>query len=129
LIMYASIISMIINIILCFLLIKPYGIAGAAISTSIASACSVVILSISIGKVLKNKTTASMNFSLFMIKAAAASFISLTVSKLFLHYVPDSKLSIMLSIGLGALIYLLIAYLLRIEEFQQIILLLRKRKD
>jgi putative peptidoglycan lipid II flippase len=129
LIMYASIFSMIINVILCFLLIRPLGIAGAALSTSISSACTVAILSLSLIKFLRGKASSSMHFSLFIVKTGLASLISLYLSKLCLHFVSDSKITILLAIGFGALLYLIITYILRIDEFQQVLLLIRKRKD
>ena len=129
LITYASILSMIINVILCFILIDRIGIAGAALSTSIATFVSVVTLFIFLKKFMKDKSSLSFTFGLFVIKCTIASFISLLISKYCLQLLDHSKGFIIVSIVIGAIIYLVITYLLKIQELKEVITFFRRKEQ
>ncbi|KPU54275.1 MULTISPECIES: murein biosynthesis integral membrane protein MurJ [Bacillus] len=129
-IMYASIFSMIINVILCIILVNKMGLAGAALSTSIASASTVIILLWMFQKFMKEKEAVNLYYGGFLFKCIVASFISLFTSKLMLHFTHDTKLLILLAIAIGAIVYLLVTYMLKIKELQQLLsLFLGKRND
>lgn len=129
-IMYASIISMIINVILCIILVNQIGLAGAALSTSIASLCTVLMLLWMLKKFMKEKEQVDLRYGGFLFKCIVASFVSLYTSKLLLHFLHDTKLLILLAIAIGAIVYLLVTYTLKIKELQQLLsLFLGRRKD
>ncbi|MDM5190551.1 murein biosynthesis integral membrane protein MurJ [Bacillus sp. DX4.1] len=129
-IMYASIVSMIINVILCIILVPYIGLAGAALSTSIASASTVFMLLWMLQKCMKEKEQINLHYASFLLKCTVASFVSLYASKLLLHFSHDTKFLILLAITVGAIVYLLITYILKVKELQQLLsLFLGKRKD
>jgi len=101
--MIISIIALIINTILNYILIKKYGIVGSAIATSIASACAAIIMLYYIWK----------DFEVFihyktLLKIILAGTIIYFISPIF----PTGKIIFILSLSILFIFYLLLLYAL-----------------
>lgn len=120
--MINSSISVIINIILDLLFIKPFSYMGLAMATSISYMVTVVLMFFSLrkkvgsfnGKVVVTTFTKSLIASIIMSIVVVLSYNGLT-SILGLSFIGEG-ISITASILLGALIYVVIIKLLKVEE-------------
>lgn len=115
-------IAMIINIILNFILSKYLGIGGLALASSIAAIISSILLFISLRKKIGNYGMKKMLFVLM--KILSASLIMGFISKYVYNLLTTSinfTLSLFISILLGAIVYIVLICLMKIEEVRSIV--------
>ena len=133
--MINSSISLIINIVLNLILIKPLGHAGLALSTSISSILTAILLFFSLRK--KKGHFGGMRIVKTGLKSALGTAVMavvawFTYSKLF-GFLGAGLINEILSVGtaalLGAGIYLFIITLMKVEEVDLVFDLLKKGKN
>ena len=120
--MVNAVISLILNIILNLILSKYMGIGGLALATSISSIFCTGLLFISFRK--KVGPFGMRNITISFVKIVAVSAIMGAVAKLvffILSTYTNQNLSLVLSVGTGALIYFVIISFMRIEEVDMLI--------
>ncbi|SJZ88096.1 murein biosynthesis integral membrane protein MurJ [Garciella nitratireducens] len=118
--------SMVLNIILNLILSKILGIGGLALSTSISAIFSTILLFINLRK----------KVGPLGIKRFSITFIKIFISSLFMGIIAKSSynrllmmlednLSILISIGIGALVYAVIIYFMKIPEVDKMIQIIK----
>ena len=115
--MINSTIAVVVNIILNIVLSKYMGLSGLALATSIAATLAMILMFISFRKKLGSFGMKQILNS--FIKIVIASLIMGLIAKIsfkYLAYIVATNLSLMLSIAIGATVYLLIVYFSKIEE-------------
>jgi putative peptidoglycan lipid II flippase len=121
-------IAMVMNIILSIILSKFLGIGGLALATSISAIFCTVLLFISLRK--KIGSFGMKNITISFIKILCASLImgifSKTIYNLLLNSI-NANLSLILSIGIGALTYFVIIYFMKIEEVRIIVNVIKRK--
>ena len=127
-------ISLIINIVLNIVLIKPLGFIGLAISTSIASIITVILCFIT----LKKKTgyfggdkiikTILKSFVASIIMAVVVVFVYNNLYTILGIGTINEIVSVAISVILGATVYAVIIYILKIEEVRLIVDMINKVK-
>ncbi len=121
-------IAMVLNIILNIILSKFLGIGGLALATSISAIFCTMLLFISLRK--KIGPLGMKNITITFIKIACASLVMGMLAKLsynsLLSFI-NGNLSLLLSIGIGAVIYFIIIYFMKIEEVDTIVNTLKRK--
>ena len=125
--MINSSLALIINIILNFILIKPLGYAGLAISTSIASIITVILLFISLKK--KNGYFGGDKILKTGIKSLVSGIVMGVVTLTSYNFMYDlfgtgmieEIMALALAVIIGALIYIILIILFKVEEINLII--------
>lgn len=121
-------IAVVLNIVLNIILSKFLGIGGLALATSIAALFSTFLLFVSLRRKIGH--FGLKNLALSFIKIVIASFVMGVVAKLvyaaFLVKF-SANLSLIVSIGIGALVYFVIIYFMKIKEVEEILLLIKKQ--
>ena len=132
--MINSSLALIINIILNFILIKPFGYAGLAVSTSIASIITVILLFISLKK--KNgyfggdkilKTGIKSLFSGIIMGIATLASYNFIYAFLGTGMIKEI-IAVALSVMIGALIYGILIIIFKVEEITLIINFIKNNK-
>jgi putative peptidoglycan lipid II flippase len=121
-------ISLIINIVLNVILSRFLGIGGLALATSISVILCTVLLFISLRKKIGSFGMRSISISL--IKILCASLVMGLVAKLSFNYLISTisqNLSLLLSIGIGALIYFTIIYFMKIDDVDVIVNIIKRK--
>lgn len=124
-----SVIGVIINIILSIILIKYIGIAGVSIASAIAACITATLLFRSLIKMSKKFSMADTIKSI--IKMFIATLIMTVVVVVINLYLQDLNSIYRLAIGgtIGATIYFITAKLLKVQEIEEVINILIKRKN
>lgn len=120
--MINAVIGMIVNVILNILLSKILGIGGLALATSISAAFTTVLLFISLRKKIGSFGIKQISITFF--KTIISSSIMGGITKVSYIYLINSfpqNISLLLSIIIGAISYLLIMLFMRIKEVDSII--------
>src|SRR5699024_719208 len=127
-------IAVAVNIILNLLLIKPMAHNGLALATSISATVTTILLIIdlrkSIGPIGMKKISVT-----FIKSSFAAAIMGIVVYLLYYKLgglLAPKKiidlLMLIISVGVGALVYLIVAILIKIQDFNQIFILKNKLK-
>lgn len=132
--MINSSLALIINIILNFILIKPFGYAGLAISTSIASIITVILLFISLKK--KNGYFGGDKILKTGIKSLVSGIVMGIITFTSYNFMYDlfgtgmikEIMALTLAVIIGALIYGILIILLKVEEINLIIKFIKNNK-
>ena len=115
--MLNGIVGVIINIVLNLILSKYMGLGGLALATSISAIISAVLLFISFRK--KIGSFGMKNITISSIKILFASLVMVVIAKLsyetLLKHINDN-LSLIIAIIVGALVYFVLIYFLKIDE-------------
>lgn len=121
--MINAIIGMFLNLILNIILSRYLGLGGLALATSISAIFTTVILFISLHK--KMGPIGIRKMSISFIKILGASLIMCGIAKLSFNYLTTDifpqNLSLIISIGIGALTYFAIIYFMKIEDVDVIV--------
>lgn len=121
-------IAMFINIVLNIVLSRFMGIGGLALATSISALICTGLLFISLRK--KIGSFGMKNISISFVKILISSVVMGVVARLsfgtLLNYI-GTNLALIVSIGIGALIYGLLIYFMKIEEVDVLITSFKKR--
>jgi len=134
--MYSSIISIIVSIILGYILTPLFGVVGLGLSFSIGSIINLILLYVLLRKKVSPIKSEEKKLGVFILKLILSSLIMIVIIqgvKYFIGSVVDMErfwgvlTQTSLSIILGAGAYILTSYLLKCEEIQEIITLLKKR--
>ncbi|MDD2481690.1 MAG: murein biosynthesis integral membrane protein MurJ [Lutispora sp.] len=126
--MINAFISMVLNIILNIILSKFLGIGGLALATSIAALFCTVLLFISLRK--KIGPFGMKEISISFIKILFSSLIMGLIAKYAYNILQnnmDYKLSLFISMGIGALVYFVAIYFMKIEDVEIIISAIRRK--
>ena len=113
-----------INIILNFILIKKLGYSGLALATSLSSIISIILLFSSLNKRLgyfgqdKILNTIFKSLVASTIMGLSTKTIYELLKKSLSHGVINDLLSLFISIIVGAIIYIILIYILKIEEIK-----------
>lgn len=121
-------IAMLMNIVLNIILSKFLGIGGLALATSLSAIVCTVLLFISLRK--KIGSFDMKNISISFAKILIASFIMGIIAKLTYNLLlnnTSTNLSLVVSMGIGALVYFVIIYSMKIEVVEALILGVKKR--
>lgn len=132
--MINSSLALIINIILNFILIKPFGYAGLAISTSIASIITVILLFISLKK--KNGYFGGDKILKTGIKSLVSGIVMGVFTLTSYNFMYDlfgtgmikEIMALALAVMIGVLIYGILIILLKVEEINLIINFIKNNK-
>lgn len=121
-------IAMVMNIILNIILSKFLGIGGLALATSISAIFCTVLLFISLRKKIGPFGMKSITIS--FIKVLCVSLVMGLITKVsyntLLTYI-NANLSLILSIGIGAVTYFIIIYFVKIEEVDTIVNAIKRK--
>lgn len=118
--------SMVINIILNLVLIKFLGYAGLALATSLSSIICIILLWISLKKKIgyfgqdKIIKTISKSFISSIIMGVVTLLMYKLVSNLLGAGIIKEVMSLSISVGMGALVYIILAIVLEVEEVKLI---------
>jgi putative peptidoglycan lipid II flippase len=115
-------IAMVMNIVLNIILSKFLGIGGLALATSISAIFCTVLLFISLRK--KIGPFGMKNITISFIKILCASLVMGGIAKISYNTLLNNisaNLSLILSIGIGAVTYFVIIYFMKIEEVDVIV--------
>ncbi|SHJ54388.1 putative peptidoglycan lipid II flippase [Anaerobranca californiensis DSM 14826] len=121
-------IGMVLNIILNIILSKYLGIGGLALATSIAAIFTTILLFISLRKKIGPFGMKSIVTS--FVKILAASLVMGAIAKLSyntLLQVVGSNLALILAIGVGAGIYFILIYFMKIPEVDTMVMAVKKK--
>ncbi|KPU27361.1 membrane protein [Caloranaerobacter sp. TR13] len=121
-------IAMVMNIILNIILSKFLGIGGLAFATSISAIFCTVLLFISLRKKIGSFGMKSIIIS--FIKILCASLVMGVIAKVSYNILLNSinaNLSLIISIGIGAVIHFIIIYFMKIEEVDTMVSTLKKK--
>lgn len=113
-------VSMIINIILAFILMRPFGIAGIGTASAVSSGINVVVLAVYLRKKigLLGGKKICISYTLMAVAAGTMGAAVLAVSRLMHNTLPGIR--VLVSVGIGVAVYSAAAHLLHIEERKQI---------
>lgn len=120
--------SVVINIVLNIILSRYMGISGLALATSISAIFCTILLFISIRKKLGSFGMKNITFS--FIKISIASIImGISTKRIFiiLNSLLTFNLALISSIIIGAIIYFIIIYLMKIEEVDSILITIKRK--
>lgn len=115
-------IGMVLNIILNIILSRYLGIGGLALATSVAATFTTGLLFVSLRK--KIGPFGMKQISVSFLKILFASLVMSLLAKLSFNYLINSfsqYLSLLLSIGVGALSYFVIIFFMKIEDVEVIV--------
>ncbi|HHX60054.1 MAG TPA: murein biosynthesis integral membrane protein MurJ, partial [Epulopiscium sp.] len=121
-------IAVVMNIILNIILSKYMGIGGLALATSISAIFCTVLLFISLRK--KIGAFGIKDITISFVKIVGASLVMGVIAKLSFNALVGSigqNLSLVVSIGIGAMVYFVMIYFMRIEEVDVLVEMLRER--
>lgn len=116
------------NIVLSLILSRYLGIGGLALATSISAIFTTVLLFISLRK--KIGPFGIKKISISLLKILAASLVMGAISKLFfnrLTNVISQNLSLIVAIGIGAIVYFTIIYFMKIEDVDIIVNAIKRK--
>lgn len=120
--------GVVINIILNIILSRFMGINGLALATSISAIFTSVFLIISLRKKIGSLGIKKITITLF--KIMCASLLMATLAKLSFNYLTSiisQNLSLLFSIGIGAVSYFIIIYFMGIEDVESILIIVKKK--
>ncbi|MGB7604378.1 MAG: murein biosynthesis integral membrane protein MurJ [Lutisporaceae bacterium] len=126
--MYNAAIAVILNIILNIILSRYMGIGGLALATSISAIFCTVLLFISLRK--KIGPFGMKSISISFIKVLCASLIMGLMAKLTYNYLAtiiSPNLSLLISIGIGAVVYFATIYFMKIEDVDIVINAIKRK--
>lgn len=111
-------IGMVLNIVLNIILSRTLGIGGLALATSISATFTTGLMLISLRK--KIGSFGMHQIAISLVKILSASLMMAFVAKLLFEFLKDvgilQNLSLMISIGVGAVIYLGMSYFMKIDD-------------
>ncbi|MCW6677776.1 murein biosynthesis integral membrane protein MurJ [Anaerococcus sp. NML200574] len=111
-----------INIVLNFILVKFFGINGLALATAISTAIGTIIMLIAFSKKIGSLNIKNSLISLM--KITSSSLIISSISAILYNFMSIRVgliLSLLLSVSIAGMIYLLLIYLLRINEVKDLL--------
>ncbi|KRF54324.1 hypothetical protein ASG97_02630 [Bacillus sp. Soil745] len=123
-----SILGVLINITLNLIFIKILGLNGIALSSSISATIVTLLLFVSLKRKFKIPVSGMVLNALKVL--IASGIMGLVVHFLynpFLLYINNEVITLLMIIILGSLLYVSLIYFLRIEEYQQLIGIIRKK--
>ncbi|MFJ7681467.1 murein biosynthesis integral membrane protein MurJ [Peribacillus butanolivorans] len=126
--MINAVLAVVINIILNIILSKLLGIAGLALATSISAIICTILLMMSLRKKIGAFGMKKIVFS--FLKILIASFVMGSLAKVtfnFLLHMVSANLALIMSIAVGAIVYFIMIYFMKIKEVD-IILNARKKR-
>lgn len=121
-------IAMVMNIVLNLVLSQFIGIGGLALATSISAIFCTVLLFVNLTKKIGSfgMRHISVSFAKILIASIVMGFIAKMFYNILLMNI-SANLSLILSIVLGVIVYFIIAYIMRIEEMDSIINIIKKK--
>ena len=122
-----GVIGVVINIILSISLAKVFGIFGVAIASTIASIITAVLLFISTRKFVGSFNVIPMIIKLLKISLSAMSMLLVLILLNNMISLNNSILTILLNGIVGAIIYFVACKILRIEEFNEAIDMIKSK--
>lgn len=120
--------AVVLNIILNIVLSRFMGIGGLALATSISATIGTLLLFISLRK--KIGPFGIKNLSISFIKIIGTSLVMGLIAKLSFNSMVDAfgqNISLILAIGIGAVVYGVIIYFMKIEEVDVLVGMLKKK--
>lgn len=126
-------VAMAMNIILNIILSRILGIAGLALATSISAVFCAALLFISLRKKIGSFGIKSLLSTMFKVIVASSLMGSLAsyAYKMLISQL-NSNISLVISIGVGLVVYIVLIYILRIKEARSLVSLIKqklKKKD
>jgi putative peptidoglycan lipid II flippase len=121
-------IALVVNILLNIILSKFLGIGGLALATSISGILGTILLFINLRKKIGQFGIGNMVISFF--KILFASLVMGAIAKPVYSYLcnyASKNLSLIISIGIGTMVYFAIIYFMKIEDVDTIINALKKK--
>jgi len=122
-------IGMGLNIVLNVILSKPLGIGGLALATSIAAIFTTGLMFMSLRK--KIGPFGLKEISISFLKILFASLVMGAIAKLSFNYLTanifSQNLSLIISIGIGALAYFVVIYFMKIDDVDVIVKAVKKK--
>ncbi|MEG0775047.1 murein biosynthesis integral membrane protein MurJ [Clostridium sp.] len=121
-------IALILNIVLNVLLSKVMGISGVALANSISAIFCTLLLGVSLRK--RIGSIGGVNIFISFFKVVCASFVMAFISKIFYNILikfQNNTIALMISIGIGIIIYSLLVYIMKVEEVKTIASAIRKK--
>ncbi|MBL3646007.1 murein biosynthesis integral membrane protein MurJ, partial [Bacillus sp. RHFB] len=114
--MINAVISMVINIILIYILSKYFGIGGLALATSISAIVCTLLLFVNLRKKIGSYGLRSiiLSFGKMVLASLLMVFIAKGIFNIIIRDI-NSDVSLMISISIGALVYIIIIYYMKIE--------------
>jgi putative peptidoglycan lipid II flippase len=114
--MINAVISMVINIILIYILSKYLGIGGLALATSISAIVCTLLLFVNLRKKIGSYglRTIILSFGKMVLASLLMVFIAKGIFNIIIRGI-NSDVALMISISIGALVYIIIIYYMKIE--------------
>ncbi len=125
----SGIISVVINVLLNFLLAPKLGIGGLALATSISSLVGMAILFVSLNKKIVGIISLDMFYTIIkvsvssLIMGAVVFFVYKLLAAVKVYYI----IALILSILSGVLVYVISIYILKVDEFMDLLLIIKKK--
>jgi putative peptidoglycan lipid II flippase len=120
--------GILLNIVLIIILSKYLGIGGLALSTSIAAILTTILLFFSLKKKIGEFGTKQILITFFKISIASATMgILAKVLFDYLSTILSQNNSLIIAISLGAIIYFIIIYFMKIEDVDLIVNIIKRR--
>ena len=120
--------GMFVNIVLNFILSRYLGIGGLALATSISATLTTILLFISLR--MKIGAFGLKQISVSLAKILIASLIMGFISKMSFSYlvlISSQNISLLFSVGLGALSYFIIIYFMKIDNVDIFVLSIKRK--
>jgi putative peptidoglycan lipid II flippase len=126
--MINAVIALSMNIVLNVILSKFMGIGGLALATSISAIFCTILLFINLRK--KIGSFGLRNIAISLIKVSIASVIMGVLARLVYRLLLDSmssNLSLILSIGIGVMVYFILVYFMKVDEVKDILTIFKRK--
>lgn len=123
-----AVIAMVLNIILSIILSKQMGIAGIALANSVTSILCAILLFVNLRKKLGNfflKDLFKTPFKI-IVTSIMMGYFTMIVYKILINFL-NFNIVVILSIILGGIFYVLLINLMKIKEFDEVVLLIKKK--
>lgn len=120
-----SFVQLAINVILDFLLSKSYGLVGLALATTLSQFSAVIMAFIAYNKYFGKL---DVNYLLKNISKILIVAIAMGIFVKFFFSIRNSNLWLLVTIALAGLVYVGLVYILKVDEFDQILAAFKKKK-
>lgn len=121
--------AMIMNLILNLMLSKPMGIGGLALATSLSNIFCTILLFISFRKKIGpfGMKNAIISFMKILFASLMMGVVAKLINVILLNSIGD-KLALLASVCIGAIIYFIIIYIMKIDEVNRMVSIIKKVK-
>ncbi|MFV0314686.1 MAG: murein biosynthesis integral membrane protein MurJ [Anaerotignum sp.] len=132
---YSGIVAVITNAVLCSLLIEPMGLGGLALSAAVSSVVSAMVLFVPTIRRYPNIMNKKLVFGLFKMLISAGFMLLVVIASFrFVEaHVGDAPFGrtvlLVIPAGVGAMTYMAVTLLLRLEESQMALAFVKKLKN